>query len=325
MKLSTNSSVPRLFAPVLFLFLLSGISSYGRAQAQRDPAPIPYHPPKSNRVIKIPFELSGGGHIFLRVRVNDSGPLWFGLDSGAESTLIRKEQAAALKLTLEGETQAAGGGEGTVEFSTARKVTFELPGLTLILPEVGVVPLQFPAPVAGESVGGILGYDFISRFVMEIDYAAQVINLHEPAKYNYRGRGEIIPVKMLDNNPYVQMRVKLPGMAPFKAMFVFDGGADTDVFFFSPFVKKRKLLSSRQEITEADASGIGGVSKIRIGHATKIQLGRAVIANPVVHFSQAIRGDDASNIGAGFIGGKLLRRFKTVIFDQQRHRIILEQ
>ena len=142
MKLSTNSSVPWLFAPVLFLFLLSGISLYGRAQAQRDSAPIPYHPPKSNRVVRIPFEISGGGHIFLRVRVNDSGPLWFGLDSGAESTLIRKEQAAAF---------------------------------------------------------------------------------------------------------------------------------------------------------------------------------------PVVHFSQALRGDDASNIGAGFIGGKLLRRFKLVIFDQQRHRIILEQ
>lgn len=325
MKLLTDNSVPRLFALVLFLFLLPGISLTGRVLAQRDPDPHYVHPPNRSRVIKIPLEISEGGHIFLRVRVNGSEPLWFGLDSGAESTLIRTEQAQALKLKLEGETQAAAGGEGTVEFSTARKVTFELPGLTVMLPEVGVVPLQFPAPVAGETVAGILGYDFISQYVVEIDYAARIMKLYEPAKYYYRGRGELIPVKMLDNNPYVQMRVELPGMAPFRAMFVLDSGADTDIFFFSPFVKNHKLLSSKQVTTEANTSGIGGASKIRIGHATNIQLGRAVIANPVVHFSQAMRGDDASNIGAGFIGGKLLRRFKTVIFDQQRHRVILEQ
>jgi hypothetical protein len=41
---------------------------------------------------RIPFEITGGGHIFLRVRVNGSEPLLFGLDSGAEGTLLNSRR-----------------------------------------------------------------------------------------------------------------------------------------------------------------------------------------------------------------------------------------
>jgi hypothetical protein len=129
---------------------------------------------------------------------------------------------------------------------------------------------------------------------------------------------------MMDNNPYIPVKVVLPGLKPVNGMFMIDSGADTDIEFYSPFVKRYKLLDSTQETTEASTLGIGGASKIRIGHATNIQIGRTIIANPVVQFSQATRGDDARTIGAGIIGGKLLRQFKTVIFDPARRRIIFE-
>jgi hypothetical protein len=148
--------------------------------------------------------------------------------------------------------------------------------------------------------------------------------LYHPQKYRYRGNGQTVAVKMLDNNPHVFAKVMLPGLAPVQAMFLIDSGAGTDIFFYSPFVTKHKLLKSSQQTTEAETEGIGGTSKIRIGSAKSIELGRTVIENPVVHFSQATKGDSTSTVGAGFIGGKLLRQFKVVIFDQTRSRIILE-
>ncbi|MBV9211079.1 MAG: aspartyl protease family protein, partial [Acidobacteria bacterium] len=268
---------------------------------------------------------SKGGHIFVRVSVNGSEPLWFGLDSGAEATMIRAQQAERLKLKRRGSGQVAGGGEETANISFARNVRFNLAGANFVLKEVGVLPLEISLPETDEQAAGILGYDFFSRFVVEIDYEAHVINLRKPRGYLYRGRGEIIPVKMLDNNPFIPLRVELPGLAPFSAMFVIDSGADTDLFFFSPFVKKQQLLTSKQEMRAATSSGIGGASRIRVGAATSVQIGSVVIPNLVAHFSQAERGDDASETGAGFIGGKLLRRFKRVIFDQPRRRIIFEQ
>ena len=107
-------------------------------------------------------------------------------------------------------------------------------------------------------------------------------------------------------------------------MFGIDTGAVNYIFFNSPFVKKYKLLDSKQETTEGKTLGIGGTSKIRIGRATSIRLGRTVLANPSVHFSQATKGDSASTFSAGSIGNGIFRQFELVIFDQQRRRLILE-
>lgn len=308
-----------VFAAVT-LFLCS--PSYGNEingeQAQRASAS------KVARGFKIPFEISDGGHIFLSVRVNGSEPVWFGLDSGAEQTIIGQREAARLNLKVRGGMQAAGGGEELVDFGVARNVSFALQDAKFVLSEVGVLPLDFSSNIPGQKIAGILGYDFISRFVLEIDYEARVINLHEPRGYRYRGRGESVQISMLDGNPHIRARVALPGLAPVGGMFLIDSGANTDLFFYSPFVKTHKLLDSKQQTTEATTEGIGGESKIRIGGATNIQIGRAWLANPVVHFSLAEKGDSANTIGAGFIGGKLLSRFKTVIFDQARRRIIFE-
>ena len=277
-----------------------------------------------NRAQTIPIEISDDGHIFLRVRVNDSKPLLLGLDSGFEQTAISTKQAKALNLKLYGDAQVVGGGENTEDFSFTKNVSFDLSGVKFKLQEIGVLALDFPSPVPGEAIGGILGYDFISRFVVEIDFANKLIKLYNPRGFRYRGRGNIIPIKMLDNYPSIPATVSLPGLAPVTGMFAIDTGAGNDIFFYSPFVRKHKLLNSKQETTEAATLGIGGTSKIRIGRANNIRLGRTVIANPTVHFSEATKGDSATTFSAGFIGNGIFRQFKKVIFDQTRRRLILE-
>jgi hypothetical protein len=276
------------------------------------------------RIAEIPIEISDSGHIFLRVRANNSEPLLFGLDSGFEQSAIGTKQAKALNLKLHGETQVTGGGENTENYSFAKDVSFDLSGVNFKLKEIGVLTLNFSSPKPDEIIGGILGYDFISRFVVEVNFADKIINLYKPQNYRYRGSGSILPVKMLDNYPAIPATVSLPGLAPVTAMFEIDTGSGSDIFFYSPFVKKHKLLSSRQQTTEAETLGIGGTSKIRIGRAISIRLGRTDIANPSVHFSQATKGDSASTFSAGLIGNGVFRQFKLVIFDQARQRLILE-
>lgn len=274
--------------------------------------------------LTIPFDLDSEGHIFLRVGINGSKPLLFGLDSGFEQTAITTKQAKDLDLKLFGDSQVAGGGENTESFSFTKDVSFDLFGQTVKFKEVGVLALNFPSPVKDEAIAGILGYDFFSRFVVEIDFGNKRVKLDEPRSYRYRGKGNILPIKMLDNYPAVPATVILPGLKPITAMFEIDSGAGMDIFFYSPFVKKHKLLDSKQETTEAKTLGIGGTSKIRIGRATSVQLGRTIIENPVVHFSEATKGDSAGVYSAGYIGNALLRKFKLVIFDATRSRLILE-
>ena len=281
-------------------------------------------PNDNNLPHTIPLEISSDGHIFLHVRVNDSDPLLFGLDSGFEQSAIATEQAKALNLKLYGEAQVTGGGEKTEDFSFTKDVSFDMSGVKFKLKEIGVLALDFPSPVPDKTISGILGYDFIGRFVVELDFANKVLKLYNPRGFRYRGRGNILSVKMLDNNPSVQATVTLPGLAPVTGMFVIDTGAGDDIFFNSRFVRKHKLLTSKQLTTGAKTLGIGGASEIRIGRATSIRLGRTLINNPSVHFSLATKGDSATTFSAGHIGNSIFRQFKLVIFDQARRRLILE-
>lgn len=279
---------------------------------------------KGSSALAIPFELSDKGHMFLRVRVNNSEPLLFGLDSGFEQTAIATKQAKALGLKLYGEAKASGVGEGEDDIAFVRNVRFDLPGASFQLKEIGVLALEFSSPTPGEHIAGILGYDFISRFVVKIDYANNVIDLHSPRNYRYRGHGQVLPVKMIDNYPSIPATVNLPGLAPVTALFGIDTGAGSGIFFNSRFVKSRKLLDSKQETTEAGMQGIGGTSKIRIGSATNIRLGKTIVPNPVVHFSLATKGDSAESLSVGQISNGIFRQFKVMIFDHTHRRLILE-
>lgn len=57
--------------------------------------------------LQIPFG-EDDGHIFIKVRINESGPLWFGVDTGAIRSVIDTERARALGLLVEGTQQVAG-------------------------------------------------------------------------------------------------------------------------------------------------------------------------------------------------------------------------
>jgi hypothetical protein len=279
---------------------------------------------KGASAVAIPLVFSDKGHMFVRVRVNNSGPQLFGLDSGFEQTAVTTKLAQALNLKVFGASKASGVGELEDDIAFVRNVKFDLPGVSFQLREIGVLALDFPSPISGEPIAGILGYDFISRFVVRINYVDKVMDLHGPRTYRYRGSGEVVPVRMIDNYPSIQATITFPGLTPIRAFFGIDTGAESGIFLNSPFVKKHRLLDSKLETSEASMLGIGGTSKIRIGRATSIRLGRTLIANPVVHFSLATRGEGASSLSVGQISNETFRHFKVLIFDQTRRRLILE-
>lgn len=78
---------------------------------------------------KIPFKLYNN-HIYLRVAINGSAPLWFVLDTGAVN-IISSKHARAMGLKLAPAGQADGNGEKTQDLFSTENVTFALPGVTV--------------------------------------------------------------------------------------------------------------------------------------------------------------------------------------------------
>ncbi len=272
-----------------------------------------------NPSLRIPFE-EDDGHIFLRVRINDSSPLWFGLDTGAVRSIIDTNKARELHLKFEG-TQQVGGAGGDEEASIVKGVSIKLPGAELVSQTMWVLPLQALADANGREMSGIIGYELFSRFVVEVDYANLVINLYEPTSYQYKGTGERILLSIENGEIYVAAKISIAGLKSFDGQFVIDTGGNNSLFLASDFVEKNKLLDYVGPTLKARGGGIGGEIQMAIGRIKTLQVGRFTVDNPVTAFMKF--GEIAELGKTGNIGGRFLRRFR-IIFDYSRRQMILE-
>jgi len=277
-----------------------------------------------NRAQIVPIQLAERGHIFVPVRVNNSEPLWFVLDSGSSSSLLDKNLIEKLKLKVEAVGEATGAGEGADEVLLTSGVSLNLSGIKLRNQEIPAIDFKALERSLGRNIDGMLGYDFIRRFVVEVDYETKVIKIYNAAKYRYRGKGESFPITTEDDHPHIRLKVRLPEREPVEGRFIVDGGAGGAILeFASPFIKTNKLLETIQILETKSLAAIGGSVNISYGRGTNIQFGRFLIENPIIGFSQANKGALANPNIAGLIGAKFLSQF-TVIYDDKRRRIIFE-
>ena len=171
---------------------------------------------------------------------------------------------------------------------------------------------------------GVLGSEIFSRYVVEVDYAAKTVTLHDPENYSYTGRGEVIPFKLEGGSPFVKVKIEVTGLKPVEGLLMIDTGSSGAVVLNTPFVNKNKFLSSGQKFLDRSVRGASGEARVLVGHAQNLQLGSFRINQPITVFSQAKSGATGDSSYDGTIGGDALRRFK-VIFDYSRKRMILER
>jgi predicted aspartyl protease len=271
-----------------------------------------------NSALKIPLEMDGN-IIFLRVSVNNSKPLKFLLDTGASVSFINESRATELGLKATGQVSGNATG-GAIQAALIKGVSLSVPGAQvsnqlMASMSFGGAPVEFD---------GVIGYDFINQFVVELDYRSGVMNLYSPRTYIYTGQGEIIPLLLKGRRtPLVRTKIIMEGRAPVEARLEVDTGADGTFVINSPYVKKQNLLSSIQKTVQSSGSGAGGEQQRLVGRVKAVQFGRLNIENPTIALSLDTEGSGASEENDGLIGGEIFRRFK-VILDYSRRRMILE-
>jgi len=304
-----------LFKLLALTFLIFQTSLFGNAQELNKSVPVADLQFASGQsASRIPFEFVGN-HIYVRAHVNDSEHLWFLLDTGATASYFDVQRATALGL--------AG------QDNSIKRASLSLPGVKVFNQNFSIQRLGFWT-YDGHAVDGLLGYDFINRFVVEIDYANKTVSLHEPHSYKYSGSGESVPLVMLEDDsggkvPLMRVKITQHGRAAIEGKFIADTGVRSAVSFNTPFGASNKLLQFAHKTIQAPLGGGSMVreSKQPVGRVSSVQLGRFTFKNPVAIFFQDKKGVIASPEFDGVIGGEILRRFR-VIYDYSRQQMILE-
>lgn len=272
--------------------------------------------------VTVPIEVAYGGLIFVAVEINGQ-PMSMVFDTGAEATVINSSRLGKLGLTPFG-TFATGAGGGDVVLSYVQGVTTKLGGATTsdqIVAAVLLDPLEAPLQ---RKLDGILGYDFISRFVVEIDYKNQRMTLHDRAKYQRAGGGKPIPVTLEDSTPFVDAKVEIPKVGTLEGHFVLDTGCLCDVQLFAPFVDKYQLLAALPNAKQAGYSaGAGGETHAVSTTIPALYVGDQVIKDPNADLSRDTKGAGADPESAGLIGSITWKHF-TLVLDYKRKQVFLD-
>jgi hypothetical protein len=160
----------------------------------------------------------------------------------------------------------------------------------------------------------IVGYALLSRAVVEIDYAARMLRITDPAKFSSPKSATELPLTFKQNLPYVKAAVDVPGRKPIEGEFVLDAGAASALSIGSDVVEREKLLEAVPNTLRSRAGGVGGQTEIRTGRVDRLRLGPYALDHPVTMFRLPGPGLISAPGTTGNIGCGVLRRFD-VTFD----------
>jgi predicted aspartyl protease len=309
----------RTSLPVFLLLTLIAVPACAGRPATSTATP-------AKAVITMPFELVSR-HILLKATVNGH-PLWFCLDTGDKDALIDIDRARELGLTL-GDPIQLRGASAAVSGAFIKGTSYSLDGLAGFSQPVEIaLPLKNLAAAAGHDIDGVIGKDFIERFVVEVDYEAKVLRLHDRDKFVYRGNGESVPVRFnMSGHPVFEAEVTGVGGAAVKVDFVLDIGSSTALQINSAFAAEHGMPGRDvKTIRLMGAAGAGGAVTGRIGRVASFRLARFVIDRPVTLFTDATgmtAGMHGGREEAGTIGQRLASKFR-IFLDYSHGRIIFE-
>jgi len=279
----------------------------------------------SSSPVTIPFEMVNR-HIVLKVQVDSSRPLSFVLDTGDQFAIINLDRAKELGLKLQGVIHMGGAGAAVSTGAFVRDSLFTIPGFPgFSQPLTVALPIGQMAPRFGQDFDGIIGSEFIKQFVLEVDYQAKVIKLHDKDSFNYSGPGESIPITLNPaGHPIIEAEVTPIGSAPVTGKFVLDVGSGGALALYSPFVAGHNLLGSNLSTIKAiGVGGAGGEVSARIGRVAELKIGRFRISKPITLFAEDKVGAFADPALVGNIGQQIVGKFR-LLLDYSHKRIIFE-
>jgi len=272
----------------------------------------------------IPFQLADS-LIYIQATINGSHPLWMVLDTGSSVTVFDESVLRMLGIRSFGQANVDGPGQGSTQtWAFAKHTTLMFAGEELGDQTVATLPLGWFSREVGRSTDGFLGANVFRNYVVEIDYANQVLRFHDPASYHYSGAGRHLPLQFMWNDiPTVQIQVLTEDGMTINAVFLVDSGATTAIWLTKAFTDAHPEVLGRDTVEVPKVVAVGGELNARVGRVQAIRLGGFLVPMPLTQFSQNTSGIFAAPQIMGTIGAQMLRRFN-VIFDYPHRQMILE-
>jgi predicted aspartyl protease len=248
-------------------------------------------------------------HLSVFVRINGTKEdLAFIFDTGAGRTILDRRIAGRLGLKATEKSSIGGVGKGRVDVDVVKHVSLQLGDLRL-----NGVDLNLVDDVHEPNAAGIIGYDLLCATVVTVDYKKPEIVVTAPERFQYHGRGDVLPLTFKGRWSCVRGTLKVPGVDPVSDDFVIDTGSEDAVNH--PIIRQSK---GELRAVNTGAGGFGqGVPGV-IGSNEWFRIGSATIPSTT---SVCCAGNEDVNRQ---LGGAILSQFR-IIFNYPESKVIFEK
>lgn len=272
--------------------------------------------PEAKLLTQFPFTQLSGGIVIIKAQIDDfKDTLNFVFDTGSggislDSTTI---EYLGLKKQLSDKTIRGIAGIKMVEF--AYDHTLRLPGLNVEKLDFHINDYDLLTSVYGMKIDGIIGFSFLRRYIVQLDYDKQLMQVYSPGSFKYPRNGYMLRP---DFSTLPLQEASISDQRQVNGRFIFDTGAGLTFLLSKEFVQDSTIFKRKRKFYPTQAEGLGGKKMMDITVAREIKIGPYKFRNIPVHIF-----DDEFNVTSypllgGLIGNDIMRRFNIVLNYPER-------
>ena len=266
--------------------------------------------------------------ILIPVRINDSPPMRFVLDTGISNTIITELTGVdTLQLNYARQVKVAGLGTGNsaeAYYSAGNRLIIDHPdsrdaGIEDDHTDIFVLTTDHfeLSKQLGIQVNGLIGCDLFDKFIVEIDPVEKKITFHNRDYFNperYKKRFTPVPVEYVSGKPYANVFITQEDGSQLNTRLLIDTGASLSMWI-APRADPEIILPSRT-VRALLGQGLSGQITGVNGRVQQVQIGPYSFRKPLVAYpdSASIEGIALGKQRHGSLGNDILRRF-TFIAD----------
>ncbi|VXD10854.1 aspartyl protease family protein [Marinoscillum sp. 108] len=259
-------------------------------------------------ITSTPFELFGN-HLFISLSVDDSEPVDFIFDTGDGLAVIDIDLAKKLNLKTDHQKSKTSA-QGTISGALIAHNKVEIGDVKVNDIELYTTNLRHLERTIGRNIDGIIGYDLLKNYVVELNYDEMVMNLYQPDGFAYQGAGEAFKFKLVNYIPTIEASVTLNNGESYKDYFFINTGAGTSMDFNTFFATKHDVISKTGNHYSYPVAGLADQETMHYeGRVKKFSVGSFEFDEMPVGISQAKHGIQHNKKVAGILGNNLLQRF----------------
>ena len=296
----------RLIAAVACLLPLCILLKPYCLQAQEE-----FVSPLAKHITTIPFIQLTGGIVIVKATLDDfKDTLNFVFDTGSGGISLDSTTCDhyGLKRVMTDKIVRGIAGIKTVEFSYGH--TIHMKGITVDKLDFHMNDYDLLTSAYGIKIDGIIGYSFLRRYIVALDYDSLQMRVYSPGRIKYPKGGYVLKPQFT-TLPMQSIYVK--DNTAVNDRFYFDTGAGLCMLLNDDLVQDSSLLKKSRKLYPTQAEGLGGKKDMYLTVVKEVKIGPYHFRNvPSFIFNDEFNVTSYPVLG-GLIGNDILRRFDVTL------------